>query len=126
LKEIAGSILSSEKEAERVTGKAKVIALFKSSRKGIILGCEVLEGRLAIHKHFRVVSAMGPVYTGKVESLHIEKDAVNEAKVGQQAGLKISNFNKANIGDWVECFERTPSKVKEAWQPRLGVHRLFS
>ena len=46
LNEIAKSLIQTDEEKERITGKAKVIALFKSSRRGIILGCEVLEGAL--------------------------------------------------------------------------------
>ena len=39
----AHSLLPVE-EAEEILGRAKVVALFKSSRKGIILGCEIVEG----------------------------------------------------------------------------------
>ena len=58
-----GLVAPDEEDEEKITGKAKVIALFKSSRKGIILGCEVLDGTLVMGKRFRIVSAMGPVYT---------------------------------------------------------------
>jgi translation initiation factor IF-2 len=106
---------------EKITGSAKVIELFKSSRRGIILGCEVRKGTLALGKKFRVISAMGPVYSGKIESLHIEKDTVKEAKAGQQVGLKISDFKKAKVGDLVECYETTKQEVPLTWQPRGGV-----
>ena len=52
--------------SEKITGNAIVIELFKSSRRGIILGCEVLKGTLALGKKFRVISAMGPVYSGQI------------------------------------------------------------
>ena len=105
-------------EEEKITGKAKVIALFKSSRKGTILGCEVLEGILARGKNFRVISAMGPVSSGKIESLHIEKDAVKEAKAGQKVGLKISDFAKAKMGDLVETYEKTRPEASARWHPK--------
>lgn len=115
LKTIANSFLPKESQ-EKILGSAKVIALFKSSRKGIILGCEVLEGRLATGSSFRILTAMGPVYTGKIESLHIEKDAVREATRGQQVGLKISDFNKVAIGDLVESFQPDSGKQTKPWQ----------
>ena len=118
LNEIAKSLIQSDEEKERITGKAKVIALFKSSRRGIILGCEVLEGALLQGKNFRVISAMGPVYSGKIESLHIEKDAVKEARAGQQVGLKISDFNEAKKGDLVETYEKVKPEASSAWHPR--------
>lgn len=115
LRRIAESLLPAEVQ-ETITGSAKVIALFKSSRHGIILGCEIASGRIKVGDHFRVISAMGPVYTGRVESLHIDKNAVGEAKPGQQVGLKIRDFNQAHIGDLVECFIRKKSGFRP-WQP---------
>jgi translation initiation factor IF-2 len=120
LHKIANSLIPRGVE-EKITGKAKVIALFKISRKGVILGCEVLEGTLALGKDFRVISAMGAVYTGKIQSLHIEKDSVKQAKTGQQVGLKIPDFKKAKLGDLVECYEIVPPKAGPPWQPRGDV-----
>jgi len=119
---IAGSLIPREEEEEVITGKAKVIALFKSSRKGSILGCEVLRGVLVQGKKFRIISAMGPVYTGKIESLHIEKDVVKEAKKGQKVGLKISDFNQAKKGDLVETYEKKKSEASATWHPRGRVY----
>jgi translation initiation factor IF-2 len=114
---IAESLIPRE-ATEKVVGAARVIELFKSSRKGIILGCEVLNGTLALGQKFRVVGAMGPVYTGTIESLHIEKDIVNKATRGQQVGLKISNFKKARIGDLVESFKPGVQEPNRPWQPK--------
>ena len=116
--------MTTEEKGEIITGKAKVIALFKSSRKGIILGCEVLEGTLSVGKRFRIVSAMGPVYTGKIESLHIQKDRVKEAHPHQQVGLKVIGLKKASIGDLVECFEIARTSGGRIWQPTGGVFRV--
>jgi translation initiation factor IF-2 len=112
--------------AEKITGKGRVSALFKSSRKGIIAGCEVLAGTLALGKRFRVISPMGVVYTGKIESLHIEKDAVQEARVGQEAGIKMADFDRVKVGDFVECFEISQPKAAGPWKPKPGIFRLYS
>jgi translation initiation factor IF-2 len=122
LKKTALSLLPKE-EKEKITGRAKVIALFSGGRKSLILGCEVMEGTLALGKKFRVISDPGPVYEGTVESLHIEKSEVKEAKSGQQVGLKILDFKRAKIGDLVECFEAVHPKGPPHWQPRGGVFR---
>lgn len=105
--------------AESITGQAPVIALFKSTRKGIILGCQVKKGALVVGDHFRVISAMGEVYSGRIESLHLGDKVVREAKTGQQVGLKIQDFKKAAIGDLVESFKR--SVPLRPWQPQPGV-----
>jgi len=122
LQNMAASLLSDGDE-EIVTGKAKVIARFKAD-KGIILGCRVLEGILALGKNFRLISAMGPIYTGKIESLQIENRPVKEAKVRQQAGVKISGLRRqVQIGDLVECFETLPDGRVKKWRPKGGVYK---
>ena len=70
----------------------------------------------------RVLGAMGPLYTGKIESLHIEKDVVREATRGQQVGLKIKDFNKARIGDLVESFQAAEAKYVKPWQPQGKIY----
>ena len=114
---IAQSLVTRE-TGEDILGSAKVIALFKSSRKGIILGCEVLNGSLALGRKFRIVGVMGPIYTGTIESLHIEKNTVNKATKGQQVGLKVRDFKKVKIGDLVESFKPIAQQVNQPWQPR--------
>ena len=114
---IAESLIPRE-TTEEVLGSAEVIALFKSSRKGIILGCKVLSGTLAQGQRFRVVGVMGPMYIGIIESLHIEKNTVNKATRGQQVGLKIRDFKKAKIGDLVESFKPGAQHVQQPWQPK--------
>jgi translation initiation factor IF-2 len=121
LESIAKSLIQPE-PGEEIIGSAKIIALFKSSRRSIILGCEVLKGKLKLGDHFRVLGAMGLLYTGKIESLHIEKDTVTEATKGQQVGLKIKDFNKAKIGDLVETFVAVQARHEKPWQPQGKIY----
>jgi translation initiation factor IF-2 len=125
VRKIAGNLVSKEPE-EKITAKAKVIATFKGGHKGIILGCEVLEGALELGKDFRVITAMGPAYFGKIGSLKIEKNAVKIAKPGQQVGLNIPGWKKGKIGDWVECWEIVYPEGNGPWKPRSGIFRFTS
>ena len=115
---IGRSLVPEEPAVEEIIGTAKVIALYKSSRKGAILGCEVMTGKLVKGNSFRILGAMGLIYVGTIESLHIEKDAVLEARKNQQVGLKIRDFNKARIGDLVESFRSAAKQEIKPWQPR--------
>ncbi len=90
---------------DNIIGSAKVIALFKSGRKDIIIGCKILSGSLSLHQHYRIISAMGPVYSGTIESMHIEDTIVNKAVKGQEVGIKIRNFKKAKVGDLLETYK---------------------
>lgn len=122
LEEIARGLVPPA-ESEKILGQARVIARFKGSRKGVILGCEVQKGRLAVGRPFRVITAMGPVYAGTIESLHIEDHAVRQAQVGQQVGLKISDFRDAGVGDLVESYEPVSGQRPPRWGPTGGVTR---
>ncbi|MBI5055961.1 MAG: hypothetical protein HZB61_05025 [Nitrospirae bacterium] len=123
LRNIAGELVPHVSQEETIIGSAKVIALFKSSRKGIIIGCEVLSGHLATGQHFRIISEMGPVYSGTIETIHIEQNAVQKVVPGQQAGIKITDFNKVKIGDLVESFRPQASKKTTRWKPKGGFVR---
>lgn len=123
LRNIAEGMVPHISQEETIIGNAKVIALFKGNRKGIIIGCEVLSGHLAAGQHFRIISEMGPVYLGTIGSMHIEQNAVQKVIPGQQAGIKISDFNKVKVGDLVESFRPQASKKTTRWQPKGGVVR---
>ncbi len=123
LQNIAAALGPREEKDEKSTGKARVIALFKTS-KGIILGCEVLEGILSLGKNFRVISAMGPIYTGKIESLQIENNPVQAAKAHDQVGIKVAGLRKqVKIGDLVECFQAVRYDKGGVWHPKGGVFK---
>lgn len=111
---------------EKITGKAKIIATFKPGPKGMVIGCEVLEGAIELGKEFRVITAMGPSYSGKITSLQIEKQNVKSSKPGQQVGIKLVGWNKARVDDLVECFQSLKPKGGGRWKPRSGVVRSIS
>ncbi|MEW6599570.1 MAG: hypothetical protein AB1499_01230 [Nitrospirota bacterium] len=123
IKSISESIIPVETQYD-VLGTARIIALFKSSRKGIIIGCEVMSGHLSLGNDFRVISAMGPVYEGKMDSIHIEKNAVQTVRPGQKAGIKIKDFNKVKIGDFVESYRKPLIKKVPAWSPGGRILRI--
>jgi translation initiation factor IF-2 len=117
LRSIAESMIPLVSQEEIILGSAKVIALFKSSRKGIIIGCEVLDGHLSVGQHFRIISAMGPVYSGTIESMHIEDNIVQKVTRGQKVGIKIRDFNRARVGDIVESYRPSSPKKTQVWRP---------
>ena len=108
---------------EKITAKARIIATFKGNRKSTVIGCEILEGNIELGNTFRVITAMGPAYTGKIASLQIERKNVKIGKPGQQVGIQIADWNKARVDDLVECFEAAKSEGGGPWRPRSGVFR---
>jgi len=121
LKEIARDLAPAEPE-ETVTGTCKVIAIFKSG-KGVILGCEVQQGAVQVGKSFRIVTAMGPVHSARIESLQVDKNPVREARSGQRVGVKVAGFTGARVGDFIECFDPSAPR-KTGWRPEGGIINL--
>jgi translation initiation factor IF-2 len=124
LKAIGQSLAPTEPE-DKVTGKCEVIATFKSKKGGVILGCEVVEGAIQVGKHFRVVTAMGPVHSGRIESIQVDKQAIREAKVGQQIGVQVSGSALGKVGDFIECYDEIIPK-KKIWSPRGDIIHMRS
>ena len=122
IKTIAAALIPPVQE-DRITGSGKIIALFKSSRKGIIIGCEVTGGYLAEGQHLRIISAMGPVYQGTIESMKIQDNRVQKAVPHQEVGIKIRDFNKARIGDIIETYQQGAVKGPPLWRPRGEILR---
>jgi translation initiation factor IF-2 len=125
VKKIASNLSAQEPE-EITTGKAKIIAIFKAPRKDIVIGCEVVEGTIELGKNFRIITAMGPAYSGRITSLQIERKNVKAGKPGQQVGIRLSDWKKARVDDWVECFEIVQPKGGDPWRPRSRIVRSKS
>lgn len=117
VRKIAESLIVPE-PVEKVTGRAKIIAVFKAGRKDIIVGCEVLEGKLKVGDSFQVISAMGPIYNGNIKSMEVEREPVKQAEVGQQVGIKLSGFTQAKVNDYLESREIVRAKETSMWRPR--------
>jgi translation initiation factor IF-2 len=124
VKAILASRLSQRKAEDTIIGTANVIRLFPGSRHGIIVGCEIKEGKLLVGKPLRVIAPAGIIYKGRLESMHIENRAVNTAHAGQQVGIKIHHFEQIHVGDLVECFKPSPSVAGKDWHPSGKVIHL--
>ena len=66
---------------------------------------------------------MGPVYSGRIESMHIGEAVIQRADQGQQVGIKIRDFKGARIGDLVESYRLL--KSPPAWNPTGEVFRNY-
>jgi translation initiation factor IF-2 len=122
---IIGQSLAPLESEDKVTGKCEVIATFKSKKGGVILGCEVVDGSVQVGKRFRVITAMGPVHTAKIESIQVDRQPVKEARVGQQVGVQVSGSAFGKVGDFIECYEEIMPK-RTRWSPRGDIIHMGS
>ena len=90
--------------AEKVIGKAEVLAVFPISKVGRIAGCRVRSGVIRRNAQMRLKRGDDTLFEGEVSSLHHEKDRVNEVRDGFECGIGLKNFHDIVVGDILECY----------------------
>jgi len=90
--------------AEKIIGKAQVLAVFPISKVGKIAGCRVLDGELRRNGKARLHRGRDIVFEGDISSLKHEKDDVREIRSGFECGVGLKNFNDIAVGDTLECY----------------------
>ncbi len=85
-------------------GKLEVLANFKKTDEGWIVGGRVMGGKLLPKAKLRI--KRGEVYIGEGEiiGLQLGKSELREAKGGQECGMRYKSRVKAEIGDILEAY----------------------
>ena len=90
---------------EQHLGTVEIRVRFQFSKKGIIAGSYVTEGKVTRNAQCRVTRAKQQVYEGKVSTLRHLKDDVREVTLGMECGLTFDDWTEFQEGDIVEAFE---------------------
>ena len=90
--------------AEKVIGKAEVLAVFPISKVGKIAGCRVRSGTVRRNAQMRLKRGDDTLFEGEVSSLRHEKERVNEVRDGFECGIGLKNFHDIEVGDILECY----------------------
>jgi translation initiation factor IF-2 len=90
--------------AEEAQGTAEIRVRFQFSKKGIIAGSYVTDGKLTRTSECRVRRGRDLVYTGSIASLRHLKDDVREVTMGMECGITFENWTDFKEGDLVEAF----------------------
>ena len=104
--EIVGGMLDPTIK-EEIVGIAQVKDIFRSSKLGVVAGCQVIEGTLRRGNPIRVLRDNIVVFEGELESLRRFKDDVSEVKEGLECGIAVKDYNDVKLGDQIEVFQRT-------------------
>lgn len=86
-------------------GTAEVLAIFKKTDKGTVIGIKVKKGRFVPGVILRVLRAGNAVGEGKIEALQNGKMSVKDVLAGQEAGLSFAGKTKIEIGDTLEAYQ---------------------
>ncbi len=93
------------KYEEQHLGTVEIRVRFQFSKKGIIAGSYITEGKVTRNAQCRVRRAGTMVYEGKIATLKHLKDDVREVSLGMECGLTFDDWFDFKEGDIVEAFE---------------------
>jgi translation initiation factor IF-2 len=93
------------KYEEQYLGRAEIRVRFELSRKGIVAGSYVTDGKMTRNAECRVMRGRDVAYTGKISSLRHLKDDVREVTMGMECGITFDGWTDFAEGDLVEAFE---------------------
>ncbi len=114
-------------QREIPTGRALVLATFKTSKFGTIAGCRMLGGAIARDNRCRVVRDQEIIGDFDIASLRREKEDVKEVREGFECGIRLKRFNDVREGDLLEAYrveevkrtlEQAEAEAKAAEQAR--------
>ena len=100
--ELEGLLKPEQREIS--TGRALVLATFKTSKFGTIAGCRLLGGTIARDHRCRVVRDQEVIGDYDIASLRREKDDVKEVREGFECGIRLKRFNDVREGDLLEAY----------------------
>jgi translation initiation factor IF-2 len=93
------------KYEEQYLGTADIRVRFQLSKKGIIAGSYITDGKITRNAECRVTRGRDLVYSGKIATLKHLKDDVREVTLGMECGLTFDGWTDFKEGDVVEAFE---------------------
>jgi translation initiation factor IF-2 len=102
LKAMRGMLAPIEREVS--LGRAEVRQVFKVSKVGTIVGCYVVNGKIARNNKARVIRDSAVVFAGEIESLRRFKEDVREVAEGFECGIQIAKFQDLKEGDVIEAY----------------------
>ncbi|HPN96600.1 MAG TPA: translation initiation factor IF-2 [Candidatus Moranbacteria bacterium] len=98
-------------EIERTDlGKMKVMAIFKTGKKDMIVGGKVTTGRLINGGLLEVMRNDNIIGKGKLENLQENKINVNECEMNKECGITFAGETKIKEGDTIICYREEVKK----------------
>lgn len=90
LKEDLEAILESRREPQIIRteiGQLKILKIFKREKEGIILGGQIIHGKMRKNIQLEIIKNNEVIAKGKLSNLQYLKKDVNEIKEGQECGI---------------------------------------
>ncbi len=90
---------------EQYIGEAEIRMKLSFSKKGIVAGSYITDGKVMRNAKAKVYRGKDLVHDGEIVTLKHFKDDVKEMSVGQECGMTFGEWEDFQEGDRVEAFE---------------------
>ncbi|MFC1663376.1 translation initiation factor IF-2 [Patescibacteria group bacterium] len=88
------------------TGKVKLLAIFRTTKKEMIIGGKVIDGEASLNSVVHVRRDDEKIAEGKIIQLQNNKDDAKKIKAGNECGMKFSGPPVLVVGDVLEFVKR--------------------
>jgi len=93
-------------------GKLKVLAIFMTGKKEMIVGGKVASGKMANKENIEIVREEKVLGRGKIKNLQQNKIDVDEVEQGNECGITFEGETRIKEGDALVCFHEEVVKKK--------------
>ncbi|EKD33414.1 MAG: hypothetical protein ACD_76C00035G0002 [uncultured bacterium] len=93
-------------------GGGEVLALFRKSDAGAVVGVKVTKGKIEPQSVIRIMRKNEIVGEGTVLELRIGKEKMTEVKQGQECGILVKGKAKIEVGDLIEAYKEERREAK--------------
>jgi translation initiation factor IF-2 len=91
---------------ETYLGRALVKKIFQIAKVGIVLGCQVIDGKVVRNAEAKIIRDSQVLYQTRISSLKHLKDSVTEVKKDYECGIGLEKTQDIEAGDIIEAFVR--------------------
>ncbi len=97
--------IKEKKTIHKLLGKMKVLAIFKTTKSGMIFGGKVIQGSVNKDAKIKVLKNEEVQAIGEIITLQSAKEDINEVVEGNEAGVEYKGEPIIEVDDTLEFFE---------------------
>jgi translation initiation factor IF-2 len=91
-------------------GKMKVLAIFKTGKKDMIVGGKVTTGKMINNSQIEIMRNDNVIGRGRLSNLQQNKIDTNEVAKNNECGITFDGETKIKEGDTIVCFKEEVRK----------------
>jgi translation initiation factor IF-2 len=94
-------------------GRIKVLAIFRTEKKNMIIGGLVTKGKIEAQAKVRIINNDKIIGEGIITQLQQAKQEVTSVPAGSECGIQIKGASTIQVGDFLEAYKeeiKTPKK----------------